>query len=89
MIELPADAGAGLGLFQDLHGSADPDAFARRLRDASERHRGHAAPLFLEHLVADRRPPWRWCARPWRAGSLSTSSAVQPARYRGWPAGSP
>ena len=54
MIELPADAGAGLGLFQELHGSADPDAFARRLRDASERHRGHAAPLFLEHLVADR-----------------------------------
>ena len=54
MIELPADAGAGLGLFQELHGSADPDAFARRLRDASERHCGHAAPLFLEHLVADR-----------------------------------
>jgi putative DNA primase/helicase len=54
MIELPADAGAGLGLFQDLHGAADADAFARRLRDAAERHHGYATPLFLEHLVADR-----------------------------------
>ena len=39
MIELPADAGAGLGLFQDLHGSAD----RRRLRPAPAR-RLRAAP---------------------------------------------
>ena len=54
MIELPADAGAGHGLFQNLHGGPDGDAFSKRLRHACEQHHGHAAPLFLEDLVANR-----------------------------------
>ena len=54
MIEMPADAGAGLGIFEDLHGAPDGDAFAQQLRAASQQHKGHAAQLFLEHLVADR-----------------------------------
>jgi putative DNA primase/helicase len=54
MIELPADAGAGLGIFEDLHGAPDGNAFSQQLREASQEHKGHAAHLFLEHLTADR-----------------------------------
>ncbi|NUB09722.1 DUF927 domain-containing protein [Azospirillum sp. Vi22] len=52
ILEVPADAGAGLGAFEDLHGSKDGDSFARRLRMATEMHRGHAAYAFLERVTA-------------------------------------
>ena len=40
VIDIPADAGARLGLFpENLHGEKDGDAFARKLRDTTERAR--------------------------------------------------
>lgn len=53
VIDLPADAGAGLGLFERLAGSPDADTFARRLRDATVAHYGHAARAFLKALADD------------------------------------
>ncbi len=53
ILDIPADAGAGLGAFETLHGSVDGDAFARRIRLATETHRGHAAHSFLEHITAN------------------------------------
>lgn len=53
ILDIPADAGAGLGAFEALHGSVDGDAFARRVRLATETHRGHAAHAFLEHITAN------------------------------------
>lgn len=50
-IEIPADAGAGLGLFEDLHGAPDGDAFSRRIKAAAAAHRGHAGRSFLEKVV--------------------------------------
>ena len=47
LIEIPADAGAGLKLFDTLHGFSGGDALARHLRTTSEKHRGHAGRLFL------------------------------------------
>ncbi|TWA73736.1 putative DNA primase/helicase [Azospirillum brasilense] len=52
VLDIPADAGAGLGTFEALHGSVDGDAFARRVRLATETHRGHAADAFLEAITA-------------------------------------
>ena len=34
MVEIPADAGAGLGIFEDLHGFENGAAFALALTDA-------------------------------------------------------
>jgi uncharacterized protein (DUF927 family) len=53
VVDVAADAGAGLGLFEALHGSADADAFARRLRDATVAHYGHGARAFLDALAHD------------------------------------
>jgi putative DNA primase/helicase len=51
LIDLPADAGAGLGLFEDLHGFVSPDAFARHLKKASMSAYGVPARAFLHHLT--------------------------------------
>jgi uncharacterized protein (DUF927 family) len=53
VIDIPADAGAGLGLFEDLHGFPSADAFARHLKTASAEHYGTAARAFLEEVTRD------------------------------------
>lgn len=53
VVDLPADAGAGLGLFERLHDAADADAFARNLKDAAAMHYGHPARAFLDALAHD------------------------------------
>ena len=50
LVDLPADAGAGLGVFEELHGHESGDAFARHLVQATRDQRGTALPLFLERL---------------------------------------
>lgn len=56
-LDVPADAGAGFGLFEDLHGSADGDSFARELRRVAQHQHGTAGPAFLDwfapRLAAD------------------------------------
>lgn len=52
MIEIPADAGAGHKLFDTLHGFATGDALARSIKDAADRNRGHAAPVYLDRLTS-------------------------------------
>jgi len=53
VVDLPADAGAGLGLFEELHGFASADALARHLKAAAAAHYGHAAREFLAEVAAD------------------------------------
>jgi putative DNA primase/helicase len=53
ILDLPADAGAGLGLFEDLHGFASAEPLARHLKIASARFFGTAARAFLRHIVQD------------------------------------
>ena len=50
LIDLPADAGAGRGLFEELHGFESADAFARHLKAASASNYGTAARTFLRHI---------------------------------------
>jgi len=54
VIDLPADAGAGLGLFENLHGAASADAFARQLKEAAGQFYGTALRAFLDRLVKER-----------------------------------
>lgn len=49
--EIPADAGAGLGVFEHLHGEANGAEFARVLDRALRKCHGTAFPAFLAALV--------------------------------------
>jgi uncharacterized protein (DUF927 family) len=53
VVDLQADAGAGLGVFEELHGHADGDALSRHLKRASREQRGTALVAFLEALTGD------------------------------------
>ena len=51
LIDVPANAGAGFGLFEDLHGHADAREFADALRYSAAKHYGHAGRAFIRELV--------------------------------------
>jgi uncharacterized protein (DUF927 family) len=51
LINIPADAGAGIGLFQALHGFPSGDAFARFLQDSGKRIYGAPIRHFLDFLT--------------------------------------
>jgi uncharacterized protein (DUF927 family) len=53
-IEMTADAGAGMGVFADLHGFPGPAQFADHLRDAAAEYYGTALQAWLEWIVAHR-----------------------------------
>lgn len=52
LINLPADAGRKLGLFENLHGLAGGGALADAVRDRTARHHGTAAGAFIEGVIA-------------------------------------
>ncbi len=54
LVNLPADAGAGLGVFQALHDKPGPAVLADHLRDMARVHYGTAARAYLERLAHDR-----------------------------------
>ena len=51
MLDIPADAAAGLGLFENIHGFPSADAFARHLKQASAEFYGTAAPEYLSAIA--------------------------------------
>jgi uncharacterized protein (DUF927 family) len=54
LLNIEADAGAGLGLFENIHGAESPDAFARQLKDAARRFYGAPLRTYLDFLTANR-----------------------------------
>ena len=54
LISLRGDAGAGLGVFQHLHGTMDAASLANHLREAARTHYGTAGQAFLTKLCAER-----------------------------------
>ncbi len=54
LVNLPADAGAKMGVFEKLHGKASARELAEHFRDAARRHYGTASRAFLTALVHDR-----------------------------------
>jgi uncharacterized protein (DUF927 family) len=53
LVDVPADAGASLGLFEDLHGAETGQAFAVQLQKATSSHYGHAGRAFVVALAQD------------------------------------
>jgi uncharacterized protein (DUF927 family) len=54
MIGLAADAGAGMGVWQNLHGFSCAAALTEHLRAAASAHCGTAGPAYLDQLARDR-----------------------------------
>ncbi len=53
LCEIPSDAGAGLGCFEDLRGQANGSEFAKTLDQATRRYYGTAWTAFLEAIIAE------------------------------------
>jgi putative DNA primase/helicase len=54
LIDVPADAGSGLGIFEDLHGHADARVFADAIKQSAATHYGHAARGFIRSIIENR-----------------------------------
>jgi len=54
MVDLPADAGVGMGIFQNLHAFPSGAAFAEHLRAAASNYCGTAGPAYLDQLARER-----------------------------------
>lgn len=77
-VELPADAGAGMGCFENLHGDKNAAAFARRLQAATARYYGTPLVAWLEWLTAHREDVAARIAE-WRPGALAQLLDKHPA----------
>ncbi len=51
MLDIPADAGCGLGVFECLHGLESGQALSERLTKAARRYHGAASTAFIQHLL--------------------------------------
>lgn len=51
ILDVPADAGAGMGLFEDLHGATSAAAFARQISIATSTYYGTPAIEFLRRIA--------------------------------------
>ena len=54
LLNIEADAGQGLGLFEMLHGTPTPDAFAHELKGAASRYYGAPFRAFVKRLTRDK-----------------------------------
>ncbi len=53
-IDLPADAGAGLGAFDTVHDYGGGSQFAIAINESSYKYHGTAAQAFIEHIAEDK-----------------------------------
>ncbi len=51
MAEIPADAGVGMGVFENIHGTPTPELFARRVTEAAGKYYGTALRAWLHKLA--------------------------------------
>jgi len=54
MLGIPADAGAGLGIFNTVHDKPSGEALSKHLEATTARYHGAAVVAFLERLIAER-----------------------------------
>ena len=73
LLDLSADAGAGLGAWQDTRQLA-PAAFSDTIKSACAAHYGHAGPAFVRGLVAD---PTHWAGEAKRIAKAFVARATQ------------
>ena len=53
LVDIPADAGKGLGVFETLHGYQSPALFSKALMQATSHYYGKPARAFLEKLTTE------------------------------------
>jgi len=53
-VDIPSNAGANMGLFENIHGYENPGLFADALKHNSSEHYGHALPEFIRQFIARR-----------------------------------
>jgi len=53
LLNIDADAGKALGIFETIHDSPSPDVFARELKEAARRYYGAPFRTYLERLTQD------------------------------------
>lgn len=60
LLDIPADAGAGYGMFEDLRQYANGAAFSKAITEAASKHYGTAAQPFIAKLIehADKLSEW-------------------------------
>lgn len=83
LVEIPADAGAGFGLFEHLHGVAGGAELSTAINEAAVNHYGTAAVAFLEALCRDRDEIGTWLKEEIRQfvdGNLPADSSGQAHR---------
>ena len=54
LIDIPSDAGEGMGIFENIHAYDSPRAFADAIKQAATTHYGHAARAFITMLLEHR-----------------------------------
>jgi putative DNA primase/helicase len=74
LIDLPADAGAGFGAWENLHHITSPALFSDAIKASCATHYGHAGPAFVRGLVAD---PAHWEAEAKRLALNFVGKAKQ------------
>ncbi len=52
-VDMEADAGAGMGAFEDIHGEEPAAVFSDAIKAAGATHYGHASRAFLRRLLAE------------------------------------
>ena len=50
LVNVDADAGKDMGMFENIHGAAKPSDFADSLSQLAKEHSGHAGPAFIEYI---------------------------------------
>jgi putative DNA primase/helicase len=81
LIDVSADMGAGLGIWNYLDKGETAAARSEALKLAAKAHFGHAGPLFLEKLIANREALLKRAEvhRKISIGSVAASSANRKA----------
>lgn len=54
LVDIPADAGHDLGLFEELHGATSAALFAERFKESASRYHGAVGREWLRYLVSNR-----------------------------------
>ena len=54
VLDIPADAGKGLRLFEELHGFEDGNKFSKWLKENAKKYYGTPYRVFLRHVVANK-----------------------------------
>lgn len=66
LLDIPADAGAGYGMFENLHQYANGAAFSKGLTEAASKHYGTAAQPYIAKLVEHHEKAAEWIKKAQR-----------------------